>query len=281
MENTVASEASRLRRFSNWGSRQALGFGESLHSLGAFALIALGVTVTKFRVSSRVMHPLIVREIHRFGVQLLPITAFFGAALGLLIVGQTVPLFSQLGGRDHIGMVMVTVVVRELGPLAAALLVLVRAGTVIVVELGTARALGEVEALEALGIDPVHYLVVPRLLGMMIAVLALTVYLILVAFGAGYLFAFLQGMPLQPADYFGQIAGVLRWEDFVLLALKTITFGFAIAVIVCFEGLAQPLRLEDVPQATTRAVGRCLTTCVLVDALFIVIYLYLDLYRFW
>ncbi len=273
MENTVVSESSALRRFSQWGGRRALGFGESLHSLGAFALIALGVAVTKARVSGRVVHPLIVREIHRFGVKLLPIAAFLGAALGLLIIGQTVSLLTKLGAQNHIGTVMVTVVVRELGPLAAALLVLVRGGTAIVVELGTARALGEVEALEALGIDPVHYLVVPRLIGMMVAVLALTVYLILVAFGAGYLFAFLQDVPLQPADYFGQLAGALRWQDFVLLSLKTVTFGFAIAVVVCFEGLARPLRLEDVPQATTRAVVRSLAACVLADVLFIVVYL--------
>lgn len=275
MENTIVSESSPLRRFSQWSGRRTLGFGESLHSLGAFALIALGVGATKFRVSSRVVHPLIVREIHRFGVRLLPIAAFLGAALGLLIIGQTVSLLTKIGAQDHIGTVMVTVVVRELGPLAAVLLVLVRVGTAIVVELGTARALGEVEALEALGIDPVHYLVVPRLIGMMVAVLALTVYLILVAFGAGYLFAFLQDVPLQPAHYFGQIAGALRWQDFVLLTLKTVTFGFAVAVVVCFEGLARPLRLEDVPQATTRAVVRSLTACVLADALFIVIYLLL------
>lgn len=273
MENTVASESSPLRRFSQWGGRQVFVFGESLHSLGAFALIALGVAVTKFRVSSRVVHPLIVREIHRFGVQLLPIAAFLGAALGFLIIGQTVSLLTKFGAQGLIGTVMVTVVVRELGPLVAALLVLGRVGTAIVVELGTARALGEVEALEALGIDPVHYLVVPRLIAMMVAVLALTVYLILVAFAAGYLFAFLQDVPLQPADYFGQIAGALHWQDFVLLSLKTATFGFVIAVVVCFEGLARPLRLEDVPQATTRAVVRSLTACLLADALFIVIYL--------
>jgi phospholipid/cholesterol/gamma-HCH transport system permease protein len=272
-ENPLATPGAPLRRFSQWGGRQALAFGESLHSLGAFALIALGVAATKFRISSHVIHPLIVREIHRFGVQLLPIAAFLGAALGLLIIGQTVSLLTKLGAQHHIGTVMVTVMVRELGPLVAALLVLVRVGTAIVVELGTARALGEVEALEALGIDPVHYLVVPRLLGMMVAVLALTVYLILVAFGAGYLFAFLQDDPLRPADYFGQLAGALRWQDFVLLSVKTVTFGFAIAVVVCFEGLARPLRLEDVPQATTRAVVRSLTACVLADALFIVVYL--------
>ena len=68
--------------------------------------------------------------------------------------------------NNLLGSIMVIVVVRELGPLLTALLVLARVGTANVVELGTARAMGEVEALEALGIDPVHYFVVPRVVGM-------------------------------------------------------------------------------------------------------------------
>ena len=88
------------------------------------------------------------------------------AALGLVIVGQTVSLLSRVGAQQYIGTVMVTVIVRELGPLLAALIVLARAGTPNVVELGMMRALGEVEALESLGIDPIHYLVMPRVLAM-------------------------------------------------------------------------------------------------------------------
>ena len=106
---------------------------------------------------------------------------FLGIALGLLVIAQTTALLSQLGAQAYVGTIMVTVVVRELGPLLTAILVLARAGTANVVELGTLRALGEVRALESLGIDPIHYLVMPRMLGLAVAVFCLTVYLILTA----------------------------------------------------------------------------------------------------
>jgi phospholipid/cholesterol/gamma-HCH transport system permease protein len=168
---------------------------------------------------------------------------------------------------------MVVVVVRELGPLLGALLVLARIGTANVVELGTARAMGEVEALEALGIDPIHYLVVPRVVGMALGIFSLTVYLILGALISGYIWAFIQDVPLRPVDYFRQLAGSLRGLDFALLALKTLAFGFIIAIVTCYHGLAQPLRLEEVSFATVRAVAQSVIACVVIDALFIVIYL--------
>src|SRR2546430_5771599 len=168
---------------------------------------------------------------------------------------------------------MVIVVVRELGPLLAGLLVLARIGTSNVIELGTARALGEVEALEALGIDPIHYLVVPRVIGMAIGISALTVYLILGALLSGYLRAFVQDVPLRPGDYFRQLAGSLSGLDFALLGLKTCAFGFIIAIVTCYHGLAQPLRLEEVSYATVRAAAQSIIACVLIDAVFIIIYL--------
>ncbi len=168
---------------------------------------------------------------------------------------------------------MTAVVVRELGPLLTALIVLARAGTANVVELGTARALGEVEALEVMGIDPIHYLVAPRMIGMALGVFSLTVYLILGALASGYLWAFLQDVPLTPGDYFRQLAASLRWIDFAVLGLKTFMFGISIAVVTCYHGLARMLRLEDVARATVRAVAQAVIVCVLIDALFIIIYL--------
>lgn len=241
--------------------------------LVAFALITLGVAVTKFRTSSRVVHPLIRHQIHRAGLGLLPLTGFLACALGFLIIGQTVALLNRVGVHDLAGTVMVTVVVRELGPLAAALLVLVRIGVAYVIELGTARALGEVEALEALSIDPIHYLVVPRVTGLALAVFCLSVYFILVTLFSGYVFAFIQDVPLQPGDYFKQLVAALSWQDFALLAIKTCAFGMVIAVVGCYHGLARPLRLQEVSRATTRAVVQSIVGCILLDALFIVVYL--------
>src|ERR1019366_10091770 len=122
-------------------------------------------------------------------------------------------------------------------------------------------------------IDPVHYFVVPRVIGMAIGIFSLTIYLILGAIASGYLWAFLRDLPLQPGDYFRQLAHALSGLDFALLALKTGLFGFIIAIVTCYHGLAQPLRLEEVSHATVRAVAQSVIACVLLDALFIVIYL--------
>ena len=245
----------------------------TVQGLGAFALITLGVILNKNRRAKNVIQPRIRQEIARAGVALLPMFFFVALALGFLVVGQTVSALVRVGAISYLGSTMVIVVVRELGPLLAAFLVLARVGTAHVIELGTARALGEVEALEALGIDPVHYLIMPRVIGMALGIFSLTIYLIIGALSSGYLFAFLQDVPLTPGDYFKQIAEALNWLDFALLALKTMAFGFFIAIVTCYHGLAQPLRLEDVSSVAVRAVTQGVIVCVLVDAVFIVLYL--------
>ena len=259
---------------SNYLGRKLFRFLLTIQGLGAFALITIGVLIKKFGGARRVIRPLIFHETSRAGLRLLPMFLFLALVLGLLVIGQTVSWLSHFPAvMNYLGTIMVIVVVRELGPLVAALLVLARIGTANVVELGTARALGEVEALEALGIDPVHYLVVPRVIGMAVGIFSLTVYLILGSLASGYLWAFLQNVPLRPGEYFTQLANSLSGLDFALLAIKTLLFGFIIAIVTCYHGLAQPLRLEEVSYATVRAVAQSVIACVLLDALFIIIYL--------
>ena len=216
---------------------------------------------------------MIFHETSRAGLRLLPLFLFVSAALGLVVIGQTVSWLTRVGAINYLGTVMVVVVFRELGPLLTALLVLGRIGAANVIELGTARALGEVEALEDLGIDPVHYLVMPRVIGMAVGAFSLTAYLILGALISGYLWAFVQDVPLRPADYFRQLAGSLSGLDFAMLGVKTVSFGFIISVVTFYHGLAQPLRLEEVSYATVRAVEQSIVACIILDALFIIIYL--------
>ncbi len=261
------------RSFTNYIGRKLFRFLITIQGLGAFALITLGVMLRKFRAARHVIWPLVFHETSRAGLRLLPMFLFMSAALGLLVIGQTVSWLTRVGAINYLGTIMVIVVVRELGPLLTALLVLARVGTANVIELGTSRAMGEVEALEALGIDPMHYLVMPRVVGMAIGIFSLTVYLILGALISGYLWAFLQDVPLRPADYFRQLAGSLSGLDFALLAVKTGMFGFIIAIVTCYHGLAQPLRLEEVSYATVRAVAQSVIACVAIDAIFIIIYL--------
>lgn len=261
------------RIYFNWIGRIIFSVVRTIHGLGAFALITLGVTVTKFWKASDLVHPMIALQISRAGTKVLPMVSFVAFALGLVVIGQTVSLLNRVGAQDYAGMVMVTVIVRELGPLVTALLVLARVGTVIVIELSTNRATGEVEALEALGIDPIHFLVMPRVLGLAASIFSLTVYMIIVALFSGYLFAFVQDVPLSPGQYMDQLASSLQWQDFALLALKTLSFGSVIAIVTCYQGLARPVRLEEVGQVTSNAVVSSVVACVLLDALFIIVYL--------
>jgi len=272
-DTQIFRRAALPKSYTDLLGRKLFLFLLTVQGLVAFALITLGVILRKSGVARNVIRPRIRQEIARAGVGLLPMFLFVALALGFLVIGQTVSALAQVGATGYLGSTMVIVIVRELGPLLAATLVLARVGTAHVIELGTARALGEIEALEALGIDPVHYLIVPRVIGMAVGVFALTVYLIIGALSSGYLWAFLQDVPLMPGDYFKQIAEALGWLDFVLLALKTLAFGFFIAIVTCYHGLAQPLRLEDVSRVAVRAVTQGVIVCVLVDALFILLYL--------
>ena len=272
-DTEVLRNAPLPRTWSDYLGRKIFVLLLTLQGLGAFSLITLGVMLRKRHVAVGVIHPRIRQEIHRSGVAMVPMFILVALGLGFLVVGQTVSALTKVGAMDYFSSTMVIVVVRELGPLLTAMLLLARVGAAHVIELGTARALGEVEALEALGIDPVHYLIVPRVLGMMAGMFCLTIYLILGALASGYLCAFLQGVDLSPGDYVRQLAGALSWLDFVLLALKTVIFGFVIAVVACYHGLAQPLRIQDVSRVAVRAVTQGVIACVLIDLIFIVLYL--------
>ncbi len=263
------------RSYTNLVGRWLLVAGQTAWRLTAFSLITLGVMVTRRRTARAVIRPLIAHHITLAGIRLLPIATFFAVAMGWVIVGQTAALASQVGAQDYVGTVMVLAVVRELGPLTAALLVLMRVGVPAVIELGTARATGEVEALEALGIDPVHFLVVPRVVGMTVALFALTGYLVMGALVAGFVFALLQDMSLAPGEYARQVVAALMLPDFLLLGLKSISFGLVISLASCFQGLARPIELREVASVTSTAVVASLLGCILLDALFIVVYLLL------
>lgn len=246
-----------------------------LTRLGAFTLITLSTARLRFGENSRVMRPRILDEIHRCGVRLLPIVGFLGVVLGMVFVGQIISLMEQVGAGNFTGTLMVTVFVREMVPMAAGLVVLARVGTAAVIDLGTARALGEVEALEALGIDPIHYLVVPRVVGFATAVVSLSLYLLVIALGSGYAFAFARGLKASPFEFLARIAGAMSALDFPLLALKTALFGALTGLVICYQGLARPLTLAEVGSATTRTVAVCVVVCLLLDAAFIGVYLLL------
>lgn len=258
---------------SDLGVRPLRATHQTIRRLLAFGLIVLSTTLTKFTRSRAVIHPLIWGQIRRAGVGLLPFIGALSAVTGFVLIGQAATLLRQVGAEKMLGPVLVISLFRELAPLVTAFLVLLRVGTATVVELATMRATGEVEALEALSIDPIHFLVMPRVLGLATSVFCLTVYFLIGALLSGYLACFLQQLPMPPFEYMDRVAQALGWEDFLLLILKTLGFGSAIAIITCYQGLARPLRLDQVPDATTRAVTQTVLVCVSLDVVFLLLYL--------
>lgn len=255
--------------------RKVFLFFDTIKGIIAFTLISLGVLISKFNKGSCIVHPMIRQQAHRCGMELLPIVVFISLAIGFLVIGQTIAILSRFGVKDLIGTLMVSVVIRELGALAAAFIILGKVGTAIVIELATSRALKEVETLETLGIDPVHYFVVPRIIGVIAGTVSLTVYLVIGGLLSGYLFAFLQEVPIQPWEYFRQIADALTYLDFAIIFIKGAGFGLIISIIACYHGLAKPINLNMISKATTSAIMQSIVGCVILDALVIVVYLIL------
>ena len=238
-----------------------------------FAKTALAATVSVPRPLRAEVHARVIEHLWRCGVRQVPLIALLGLALGLLIVGQSVALLRQVGAQHYMGTVMVTVVMRELGPLLTAFLLAARAGTAMVVELGALRVTGKVDRAERVGLRTMRELVVPRLKAMAVATVCLTVYLIGIALTTGYVVAFLQGVPLRPGGYARQLADALHGLDFALVGLKAALFGAVVAVVCCYHGLERLLRIEEFSQATTRAVVESLACCLVLDAVFLVGYL--------
>jgi phospholipid/cholesterol/gamma-HCH transport system permease protein len=206
-------------------------------------------------------------QLWRCGVRQLPAVALLGLALGLLIVGQVVALPRQINAQHYVGTVMVTVVMRELGPLLTAFLLAARAGTATVVELGALRVTGKI------GTRTFRELIVPRMRALAVATFCLTIYLVFIALATGYLVAFLQGVPLRLAAYCAQLADAMHWMDFVLVGVKAALFGAVVAVVSCFHGMERLQRIEEFSQATTRAVVESFACCLALDAVFLAGYL--------
>lgn len=234
-----------------------------------FGRAAFTATLSVPRALRPALREATAEQIWRSGVRQLPFIGLVGLALGLLVVGQAVALLRQVSAQRYIGTVMVTVVLRELGPLLTVFLVAARAGTATVVELGAMTITGKAAHVDRLGMRTMRELVVPRVTGLAISVFCLTIYLIAVALASGYLVAFLQGVPLRAGAYCGQLAEAMHWMDFVFIAAKAALFGVVIAIVSCYHGLEQLLRIEEFPAATTRAVVESLAICVVLDAVFL------------
>lgn len=194
-----------------------------------------------------------VNQIRFTAVQALPFLSVIALIIGLAVISQASVQATRLGLGDVLGTILVTAIVRELGPLITAVVVLGRSGTAIAAELATNGVLRETEALEALGVDPIQYHVAPRVVGGAVSVAMLVVFFDVVALGSGAFFAWwLADVP--PATLITSVRSAMTGLDIWLTLLKGGLFGFGIATLCAYEGLVGGHRPTDIPQCVTRGV---------------------------
>jgi phospholipid/cholesterol/gamma-HCH transport system permease protein len=207
-----------------------------------------------------------INQVRFTAVHALPLLGVVAGAIGLSVVVQAYAS-ARLGMAPTLGSVFTTVVLRELGPLLTAVVVIGRSGTAIAAELATTRVLREAEALESMGVDPLQYWVGPRVAAAAVSMMLLIVYFDAVALLGGALIATAMGLTTLP-EFAESLRLAVRPADVWLTLGKGAVFGAGIALLCSHEGLTGGDRPTDIPQAVTRAVVSSLLFVFLASALF-------------
>lgn len=230
-----------------------------------YSVVALSCRPSTWR---RTVRGVLARQIVFTGVDALKFTASVALFVGVGVVVQAQLWFGRLGQAELVGPLLVTVIVREVGPLLANLIVIQRSGNAIAVEMANMRANGEVRLLDAQGLDPLVYLVVPRTVGLTVSLLCLSVWMTAMSFVGGYLFAVLVGVKIDsPGVFVANIVGSIGAADVLSVAGKAIIPGLMAGAICCGEGLSVEGSATEIPQVVTRGVQRSVVAMFVVSVL--------------
>jgi phospholipid/cholesterol/gamma-HCH transport system permease protein len=239
---------------------------QSLHEIVEFYLFIIETfrQIFNFYQQKQIGFIVVLRQIMFTGYEALGLISFIALAIGGLIILEGSYILGNFGGNQLIYILLVTVVVRELSSIFTALIVIARSGTAIATELGNMVVHHEIDALVAIGISPISYLVVSRLMGVVIATFTLTIYFNLSAIIGGWLFSTIF-YPVNFMDFFGEFIGYLQPRDLIICIIKSIIFGLAIALNSCYQGLRVRNATTEVPQKTIQAVVKSIVAVIFFD----------------
>ena len=238
-------------------------------ALARFVVQTFTAWTTLPREGRRVARRILLNQIWFTALQAIPLIVVLSSILSFLVISQAVAELGRLNATEFLGTLMVLAIVHELGPLLTALVVVSRSGTAIAAELATNTVMGEVRALEGMGIDPVHYLVLPRFAAAIVSVVALLVLFDVVAIVAGLVAATANGM--AATRYFEVVVRSLAPTDVFLTLGKGLVFGLIVGIVPSWHGLAVRRGPTEVPIASSRAVVVSILGIFVAAALFVVI----------
>ncbi len=266
--SSAANPAKFLAAVGKW-VRLELGIFVDLATL---LYLAFRELIAERRHGFSLVFEITLRQIYFTGVQALRVITLVSLTLGTVVIVQMGTKLSFIGGGvEFIVPVLILVICRELGPLLTAIIVIGRSGTAIAAELGNMVVAREVEALLAMGINPVYFLVAPRIIGVTVAVICLTAFFTAVGLLGGFWVSKLI-LPITFPAFLQELENQLVFNDLLFAFLKSLVFGILIGLTCTYNGLTVRYSSIEVPQAATRGVVSAMLFCVSTNALMTVLF---------
>lgn len=210
-------------------------------------------------------------HLYRIGATALPITALVGFLIGVVLAYLMAQQLRKFGADTFIVNVLGIALIRELGPVLAAILLAGRSGSAITAQIGVMRVTEELDAMRVMGIAQGYRLVMPRALAMAVAMPLVAVWTTVAALLGGALAADLV-MGVSPDYFLSALPAAVKASNLTLAVGKSVVFGVLIALIGCHYGLRIEPNTESLGQGTTASVVTSITVVILVDALFAVVF---------
>src|SRR5579863_148222 len=224
---------------------------DGVGQLGGFVLFLLGAVL--YALVPPFKPRLWIRQIRIIGADSLFLIILIGAFTGMVLGLQGYNTLRRFGSDGALGTVVALVLVRELGPVLAALMIAARAGSAMAAELGSMQATEQIDALTVMAINPVQYLVSPRMLAGVISFPLLTAIFDVIGIWGGWLVGVgLMGAP--NGAFFNGIAQNMSGHDIATGIYKALVFGLVVMWVCCYKGYHAERMATGVSRATTQAV---------------------------
>ncbi len=215
-----------------------------------------------------------VSEVVKTGYDSIPIVSVIAFFVGIILALQSAYQLRKLGALIYVASLVGVSITRELGPILTAIIVAGRSGSAFAAEIGSMKAAEEIDALVSMGINPVRFLVVPKLIALMLMLPALTI----IADGVGLFggFFFSVGMlGIHPSNYIQQTANSLMLKDVFTGLVKAWAFGVVITIVGAYQGFKVEGGAEEVGRRTTSSVVASIFMVIVFDLFFTVLFYYL------
>lgn len=210
-------------------------------------------------------------HLYRIGATALPITALVGFLIGVVLAYLTSQQLRQFGADIYIVNILGVSLIRELGPLLAAILIAGRSGSAITAQIGVMRVTDELDAMRVMGIAHSFRLVLPRAFALALAMPLISAWTTLSALAGGMLAADVS-LGITPSFFLRALPEAVHLGTLVLASAKSAVFGLLIALIACHYGLRIKPDTQSLGEGTTASVVTSITVVILVDALFAVVF---------